>query len=198
MQHGLLLIGGGGHARVVADAARAAGVELRGFADDDLEARVPGLAHLGPLAAHHDAAGPWILCIGDVATRARVLDRLGAGARAVVHPSAVVSPSADIEAGAFVGPGAIVNADARVGPHAIVNTAAVIEHDAVVAANAHVGPRAVLCGGIRVGRDTLIGAGAVLPPGVQVGDGAVVAAGAVAIRDVPPSARVAGVPARPI
>lgn len=192
-----VLIGGGGHARVVADAARVAGVLLAGFVDDDPSASVPGLQHLGPLWGPLGRAGePWHMAIGDVATRARVLETLGGLAVAVVHPRAIVSERAMISSGVFVGPGAVVNTGAVLGEHAIVNSAAVVEHDVRVGRASHVAPGAVLCGAVEVGRGCLVGAGAVLLPGVTVGDGAVVGAGAVVRGHVPPRAVAVGVPAR--
>lgn len=193
VSNALVLVGGGGHAKVVADAARAGGVALAGFVDDDPQARVPGLEWLGGLDRVRE---PWILCIGDVATRMRVLAALRGRAVSVVHPSAIVSASAAIGAGVFVGPGAVLNADAVVGDHAIVNSAAVVEHDARVGVGTHVAPRAVLCGNVRVGAACLIGAGAVLLPNMEVGDHATVGAGAVIMGAVSARTRVVGVPAR--
>jgi maltose O-acetyltransferase len=51
---------------------------------------------------------------------------------------------------------------------------------------------------VRVGANVWIGGGAILLPGVSVGEDAVIGAGAVVTRDVPPGARVAGNPARPV
>ncbi|CAK9074920.1 UDP-N-acetylbacillosamine N-acetyltransferase, partial [Durusdinium trenchii] len=134
-----------GHAKVVADAARAVGVTIAGFVDDDPEARVPGLEHLGPIER---AGDDWHLCIGDVATRVRVLESLLGLGIVIVHPAAIVSPTATLEAGVFVGPGAIVNADAHIEANAIVNSGAIIEHDARVGHASHIAPGSVLCGAV--------------------------------------------------
>ncbi|UYV12033.1 MAG: NeuD/PglB/VioB family sugar acetyltransferase [Phycisphaera sp.] len=193
MSGSLVLVGGGGHAKVVADAARAAGFNVAGFVDDDPEAKVPALEWLGGLDR---AREPWIVCIGDVGTRMRVLGSLHGQAAMVLHPAAILSERVEIGLGAFVGPGAVVNADAVVEDHAIVNSAAVVEHDARVGRGSHVAPGAVLCGNVDVGVGCLIGAGAVVLPGVGVGDGAIVGAGAVVTGAVPPRTRAVGVPAR--
>jgi len=215
----LVLIGGGGHALVVAEAAMLAGLQIAGVLDDEANPVVcadhPGLLRLGSLMDLDAIAGhTWIIAVGGLRDQTLRRTLIGAiqeragpegsatggsgGGRAatIVHPSAHVSPSARVGPGVYVGPGAVVHTRARVGPHAIVNSGAIVEHECVLGANAHVAPGAVLGGRTRVGVDALVGIGARVLPGLTIGDRSVVAAGAVAIRDVPPGSRVAGVPAR--
>jgi sugar O-acyltransferase (sialic acid O-acetyltransferase NeuD family) len=215
----LVLLGGGGHSVVVAEAAQLSGHRIAGFLDDNAAAPLGAIlidlphpfatpAHLGPLSEHGvDRVGErdWIVALGDVVTRGKVLGRIAAAqsrgvitgqARAVVHPTAIVSPSALISAGVYIGPGAIVHSRVRVGAHAIINSGAIIEHDTVIGGNTHVAPGCAIGGSCVVERDTLIGIGARLLPGVRVGVGVVVGGGAVVIGDVPDLARVVGVPAR--
>ncbi len=193
MSGAIVLVGGGGHAKVVADAVRAFGVTIAGFVDDDPLAQVPGLEHLGDLGAVHE---PWILCVGDVPTRLSILERLGGVAASVMHPSAAIGDRVEVGAGVFIGPNAVANADARIEAHAIVNSGAIVEHDARVGYGSHVAPGAVLCGAADVGRGCLVGAGAILLPGIRVGDHAVIGAGSVVSADVPPHCRAVGSPAR--
>lgn len=209
----LLIWGGGGHGKVVADLVRAVGGIVIGFVDaapeklgqpvepgggyvvlaqDDLIARVKG----GALPDGVDAVA---LAVGHNATRLACLGALGGGAAsALVHPSVVISPSAQLGRGTVVFPAAVVNAAARIGDAAIINSGAIVEHDCVVGDGAHVSPGAVLTGGVSVGARSWIGAGATVVPGVRIGADVVVGAGAVVLRDVPDGATVAGVPARPL
>lgn len=204
----IVLIGGGGHALVVAESARLAGFTLAGFLDDAEDAVLMGLDHppprLGALT-DLDCLGkyPWILAVGDLARRRALLDELAdrgsaVPAAIVIHPAATVCPSARIEAGSWVGPGAVVQTLARLGLHVIVNTGAIVEHECDIGANAHLGPRCVLGGRVRIGADALVGIGATVLPGVSIGARSLVGAGAVVTSDVPEGGRVAGVPARPI
>ncbi|NRA56776.1 MAG: NeuD/PglB/VioB family sugar acetyltransferase [Phycisphaerales bacterium] len=193
MSGAIVLVGGGGHAKVVADSVRAFGVSIAGFVDDDPNATMPSLDHLGGLDAVRE---PWIMCVGDVPTRLLLLDRLDGVAASVMHPSAVVGERVELGAGMFIGPNAVVNADAIIGDHAIVNSGAIVEHDASVGRASHVAPGAVLCGAADVGEGCLVGAGAVVLPGVRIGDHAVIGAGSVVTADVPPHRRAVGSPAR--
>lgn len=208
----ITLLGAGGHAWVVAEAAREAGMAVAAAYDDDPQAPSPagGGRLAGPLEAFialpaADRRG-WILAIGDLASRRGLLERLAAGAgpgdgpgdgaATVVHPRATVSPSATLGAGAFVSAGAVINARAQVGAHAIINTGAIVEHDCRIGPGAHVAPGAVLGGQVTVGEDALVGLGARVRPGIVIARQAVVGAGAVVVADVPAGVTVTGVPAR--
>lgn len=209
----LLVWGGGGHGRVVADLVRAVGHELAGYVDRDParlgEVVEPGggrvvvaeqeflrQAAVGQCA---NGAGGITLGIGDNRAREASLGRVpGLYAPPLVHPSAVVSPSAALGRGTVVLPLGAVNAAARLGDAVIVNTAAVVEHDCVLEGGVHVSPGAVLAGGVQVGARSWVGAGAVVIQGVRVGRDVIVGAGAVVIRDVADGTTVVGNPARPI
>jgi sugar O-acyltransferase (sialic acid O-acetyltransferase NeuD family) len=212
----VIVIGSGGHARVVADALLAAGTAVLGFTDADPARRgltllgMPVLGDDGVLAAHRpdtvrlangiggvgsaDAAGP-----GHGRLRQRVQQGLAAQGWQFVgvrHPSAVLSPFAELAGGVQLLAGSIVQPGARVGEGSIINTAAVVEHDVHLSAWCHVAPRALLCGDVRVGTGSHIGAGAVLRQGVRLGANTLVGAGAVVVRSFDGSVVLAGVPAR--
>lgn len=210
----LILVGGGEHARVVAEAARSTGEwEILGVADpagaDGTLANL-GIADLGDdtaLATYLASSGvddrPWLIisigAIVDGTVRQQVVARFERERWAsIVHAAAWVSPTAEVEPGAVVMAGAVVNAGARVGAHAIVNTGAIIEHDVVVGAFARIGPRAAIGGGTVIGADALIGLGAAVRDHVTVGAGATVGMGAVVTNAVAPGATVVGVPALPV
>lgn len=204
---GISLLGGGGHALVVADSLLSAGRSVAGFFDDADDAAigtsglsgqsVPSkLGDLESLAARSLAGKPWLVCLGDLKLRRGLIDRLYAAeedAASVVHPNAIVSEQAVIAGGVFVGPGAVINARARVLDHAIINSGAIIEHDCLIAENAHIAPGAVLGGNVKVGNDTLVGLGSRVLPGVSIGRGCTVGAGTVVLKDLPDGATAVGV-----
>lgn len=196
----LILIGAGGHALVVAEACRAVNRPILGVLDDRADSPAItrlGLAHLGGLR-DVPPSSTWILCVGNVHTRAELIAGLKAPSTAepVVHPSAVIAPSATLGVGVFVGPRAVVHSFAKVDAHAIINTGAIIEHDCVVGRNTHVAPGSVVAGSTWIGTDCLLGVGCRVLPRLHVGDACTIGAGSVVLRDVPSNARVVGVPAR--
>lgn len=207
----LCIIGAGGHGVVVADAAQASGRwSSISFRDD----RWPDLAQvlewpvLGTVSALRERlqAAPGeaievIVAIGDNRRRlviGRELASLGARWATVVHPAAVVSPSASLGPGCVVLAGAVINPRCRLGEAAIVNTRASVDHDADIGNGVHLCPGSTLAGQVTVGDVAWIGIGASVIQGLRIGKGAVVGAGAAVIRDVSDGSRVAGCPAREI
>lgn len=197
----LVIIGAGGHGKVVADIFLARGERVTGFLDDTKPsgAKVLGLPILGTLAWLDTNVARVALGVGDNATRARIADScVAAGAElvAAVHPRAVVAPSARVEAGAVIMALAVANADAIIERGAIVNTGAIVEHDCVVGRFAHVSPGAVMGGGCRVGAFAHLGIGGAMLPGTSIGDSSIVGGGALVAKDIPTRIVATGVPAR--
>lgn len=208
----LILIGAGGHARVLADALHLLG-RAEGAVVLDAQADLHGTALLGlPIVGgdellaslRGEGFGEFLVAIGGIrgfGLRRRLFDRavqLGLRAAVLRHPASVVAGSAVLGAGCQVLASAVVNACAEIGENVILNTGSIVEHDCWVGADSHIAPRACLAGGVRIGRQVHIGVGATICENLQIGDRAIVGAGAVVIRDVPPEAVVAGVPAKAI
>lgn len=208
MTRGLILLGGGEHARSVAWAAESVRPGwLAGILDPNAVERTLALvnvSHLGDdtklpgLCADHD----FVLGVGAVGVspvRRRVAEAAtAAGARfaTVIHATASVAPSAVVEPGAVILAGAIVGPGTRVGAHAVINTGSIVEHDCEIDEHAQIAPGAILGGGVRVGADAFVGLGARVRDHAAIGAGALVGMGAVVIADIPAGARVVGVPAR--
>jgi len=196
-----VIVGAGGHAKVVLDACQRAypGARLEVRDDDPAKANATllGVAIRTPIAA---ALGRRChVAMGDNAARRRISEAVlqaGGALASVVHPAAQVSRHAAIEGGAFIAAAAVVAPQARIGRGAIVNHGAVVDHDCEVGAWSHIAPGAVLGGAASVGESCLIGSGAVLLPGVRVAAGATIGSGAVVTRDVAAGAVVTGVPGR--
>jgi sugar O-acyltransferase (sialic acid O-acetyltransferase NeuD family) len=210
----LVIVGGGEHARVVAEAAATCpdAWQLIGFTDDDPDAAATHAVRLGLLSLGDDATFAGSLSSrpaadhpalvlgfgGSPEARQHAIDTFGPDARwaTVIHATAWVSPSAVVEAGAVILAGAVVNAGAVVGAHAIVNSRVVVEHDVHVGAATHLAPGVVVGGGARIGVGTMVGLGAVIRDHVTVGRHVTIGMGAVVVGDVADGRTVLGVPAR--
>lgn len=198
----MVVLGGGGHAKVVVATARAAGLQVLAAYDDDPQkwgTKILDVAVKGPLAEFLAAPGsPAVCAIGHNDTRRTLVER-GRAADvewvSIVHPSAVVDGSVTVREGAVVFAGAIVQPDSVIGTHAIVNTAASLDHDCVLESYVHVGPGVHVAGGVRIHEGAFLGVGAAVIPCKSIGAWSQVGAGGVVIRDVPEGDVVVGVPA---
>jgi len=197
----LLILGAGGHGRVVADAALGSGRWSQVIASDRDPARcqgdlVPGIHALPPDQAL--ALASFIhIAIGSAESREREAAATASAKLATIaHSRASVSPHAAVAEGCFIAAHAVVAPGARLGRCVIVNHGAVIDHDVSVGDFSHVAPLVALGGGVQVGKGVLIGSGASVLPGLRLGDNVVVGAGAVVCEDLPQAGVYAGVPAR--
>lgn len=206
----LLLLGAGGHARVVAETAFSTGrFSSIAFLDDRCTgpAQLPdqlGWPVIGPFAAaldpqirHQFPAA--LVAIGNAAVRMQWLPRLAAAGYElpiVIHPTAWVSPSAQLSAGSVVFAQAAIQAQAVIGSGAILNTGCSVDHDAQLGDGVHICPGARLAGEVQVGDRSWIGIGSSLIQQIRIGADVTVGAGAAVVRDLPGGVTAVGVPAR--
>lgn len=203
----VVVIGGGGHAKVVIDVLLLAGWSVAGYTDPAPLAgeRIAGVPWLGTdevLPRLRTEGIAWaVSAFGDNSRRLRMAERaldLGFALANAVHPSAQISPHARLGRGIAIMPAVAVNAGSVIGDNAVLNTSSSVDHDCTLGHGVHVAPGAHLAGYITLEDEVLIGGGAIVGRGqpIRVGRGAVVGAGAVVIGDVAPGTTVAGNPAR--
>jgi sugar O-acyltransferase (sialic acid O-acetyltransferase NeuD family) len=204
----VLIIGAGGHGRVVLDILHAVGTyNPIGFVDADPAlsgTTIGGLPVLGPtnlLPKLRKQVQGGIVAIGDNRMRLRYAALMAEHQIPLInaiHPTAAVSASASIGRNIVLCAGAIVGTEAILADSVIVNSNAVVEHECVIGPGAHIAPGALLAGRVRIGDAAFIGLGAKIIQCLSIGDGAVIGAGAVVLRDVPTQATAIGIPAQVI
>jgi acetyltransferase EpsM len=194
------IIGAGAQGRVILEIWRAQHPDgAFAFLDDG-----PGLVgqerHGAPIAgpvAALPAGDEAVIAIGHNLTRMKIAAAAGAARWGQpVHPSAVVSPSAQVGPGTVIAAGAVVNTEARLGAHVVVNTGVLVEHDCVVEDGASLSPGVCMGGRVVIGAGAFLSVGVTLAPRITIGAGTVVGAGAVVVADLPPGVLAYGVPAR--
>lgn len=200
MAEPIIILGAGGHARVIADILALSGNQVLGFLDDGKPAGKDGV--LGPVSEafqYEDTAG-FVIAVGNNAAREGLALSFSGRLRfaKAIHPSAVIAKDAAIGAGSVVMAGAVINPGARIGSHCIINTSSSVDHDCVVEDFAHISPGARLAGSARLGRGSWLGAGGVIINGISVCEGCVIGAGGVVIRSIEAPGTYVGVPVRRI
>lgn len=204
----IVLIGRGGHSKVVEDIIRSKEeYNIVAYLDDRFSNfdSING-KYVGPLSAINKVSSffydiSFVITIGNNLIRKRVSQLLGLSNQdyaTLIHSTAVVSPSAKIGHGTVVMASAVINADAQIGDHVIINTGAVVEHDNVVGDYAHLSPGAVLTGNVSIGEGSHVGAGGVIIPNVKMREWSILGAGSTAIKDIPAYSTAVGVPAKVI
>jgi UDP-perosamine 4-acetyltransferase len=207
---GTLIIGAGGHGKVVLDILQS-GDQYRviGFVDADpklagtkvCDLPVFGAAHLLGRLINQHKIGAAIIAIGDNRARSsygKTVDDVRLPLINAIHPSAVVSRTAKLGRNLMIAANAVVSTETKIGDFAIINTAATVDHECEIGSAVHICPGAHLAGRVRVDADAFIGVGANVIPCLKIGTGAIVGAGSVVLEDVPAHTTVVGAPARVI
>jgi UDP-perosamine 4-acetyltransferase len=210
MKRPIVVIGAGGHAKVLIAALMAMGEKVLGLVDADREKwgttilEVPVLGDDREIFRYRPADILLVNGIGSVGLPLRRtevfndLKKKGYSFAGVIHPAAVLAPEVTLDEGVQIMAGAIVQPGCRLGSNVIINTGASVDHDCQIGSHAHLAPGVVLSGGVFIGEGAHIGTGAVVIQGLSIGGGSVVAAGAVVIRNVEKNRKVMGVPAREV
>lgn len=205
-----IIIGCGGHGRVVLDIIRQAGkYDPIGFVDSDPGShgrRIDGLKVLG----HPDDLADFgrtldvskaIVAIGDNGVRrefAHVLTGLGFELINAIHPSANLAANVSLGRNTVIAAGVLVGAHGQIGDSVILNTGCIVDHESLIGTATHVCPGAKIAGRVVIESGAFVGIGATIIQSIRVGCEAVVGAGAVVIHDVAAMTTVVGVPAREI
>jgi len=203
----LVIVGAGGHGRVVLDIFRSNHqFEVAGFLDSNLalhHQKVDGVEVLGDLSLIGRfvelGVGGAVIAIGDNHIRqmyAETLVKAGVSLVCAIHPSASIADNAQVGKNVVIAAGANICAHVRIEDSAILNTGCIIDHESQIGAGVHICPGVRMAGHVQVKPSAFVGIGATVIQNVTIGEAAVVGAGAVVISDVPAYTTVVGVPAR--
>lgn len=195
----VIILGAGGHAKVIADSIVKSGDEVIGFMDDNTNQPdlILGFPYLGKIADLHryQEECSFVIGIGSNQIRKKIADTYDVNWYTAIHPSAVIGLSVTIGEGTVIMADAVINADAHIGKHCIINTGVVVEHDNWIQDYVHLSPHAVLCGTVSVGELTHIGAGATVRNNISIGSNVIIGAGGVVVKDITDEGVYIGIPA---
>src|SRR5271154_2154507 len=193
----IVVIGGGGHAKVVISILHKTNYDVIGYTDHKDHGAVLGVPFLGSdreLNARQSATKQLaaVLCVGQVGlgeTRCKIWNGLQSELPflhfpRIVSPAAIVNEEVTIADGAVIFDGAVINSGAHIGLGAIVNTNSTVEHDVTLSDWVHIAPGATISGSANIGRFSMIGAGATVIEGINIEAGCMVGAGAVVVSDL--------------
>lgn len=192
----VIIVGAGGHSRVIEDILILNGRKIFGFLDDNNV----GNEILGKveLIEKYKEKYEFILAIGNNKIREKLSKKYSVKYTLAIHPKSTISKNVKIGEGTVIMAGVIINSNTQIGKHCIVNTGAIIEHDNKINDYVHISPGAILAGNVNVNKKSWVGAGATIIQGINIGKNSIIGAGAVVIKDIPELSIAVGIPAKVI
>jgi acetyltransferase EpsM len=196
MKKEFVLIGAGGHAKVIIGIIEEMGGKILFINDTGTD--ITELHGYLVTKEMPEAGVDVIIAVGNNAVRKRIASQLNNPFGTAIHPRANLSKRLLIGEGTVIMAGATINPNAEIGKHCIINTNASVDHDCRIGDFVHISPGVSLAGNVTVGEGTQVGIGSSVIPGITIGKWATIGAGAAIIEDVPDYAVVVGVPGKMI
>lgn len=187
MSKKIVIVGAGGHGKVVADIALKNGYKDIYFVDDNAVGECfvyPIIGTSEILERLNDGKTDFVIAVGNNEIRKKIAESHDVNWVTLIHPSAQIGANAKIGIGTVVMAGAVINACASIGNHCIINTCAVVEHDNVVDDYVHISPNVALGGTVHIGKCTHIGIGATVINNINICGDCRIGAGAVVVKDI--------------
>ena len=194
----IILIGGGGHSKVLIELIRISGkYESAGILDSQAEEgilyeEIPVLGDDSLLPGLKvDGVNNACIAVGSIRKNSlrkklfKLVKDSGFFVPCLIHPRSIVSKnSTGFSEGVQIMAGAIVQTGSTIGENSVINTGAIVEHDCKIGRNVHICPGAVVCGGSSIGDNSFVGAGATVIQGIEIGEDTVIGAGTLVIKNV--------------
>ena len=195
MKKEVVIIGAGGHGRVIADMVKKSGDVILGFLDDNENAVGNILGKVGECIKYKDCF--FVIGIGNNEVRRKIAKTYPElKYYTAIHPAAIVGENCKIGEGSCIMAGTVISPGASIGKHCIINTNSTVEHDNVLEDFVHISPGAVLCGTVEVGNGTHVGASAVVRNNIKITSDCKIGIGAAVVKDITESGTYIGIPAR--
>ncbi len=203
-EKGVIVVGAGGHAKVVIEILTANGISVSYCIGSSKDPKtccgVPVLVGDEQLSTlKQKGYSKIIIAIGDNLLRKKLADQvklLGYELINAISSFAIVSDSITLGKGIAIMAGVIINAETKIGDLAIINTGSTIDHDCQIGEAAHIAPQCALTGNIQVGNFSFLGVGCKVIPGVKIGDKTIIGAGSLVLNDIPAGSKAYGVPTK--
>ena len=193
----VIVIGAGGHGKVIADIIRLSGDEVVGFIDDKNPSELPDFNIVGTTADIGKCYCWYFPAVGECDTREHLMMHKVKWYTAI-HPASTIAQGVKIGEGSCVMANSVINPGAVLGKGVIVNTAATIDHDCRISSFVHIAPGAHISGSVSVGEKCWIGIGALICNNIDICSGCIIGAGTVIIKNIDEVGTYVGVPSRKI
>lgn len=208
MKRTLLIIGAGGHGKVVYDVAVAMGKWTHVWFLDDHKSKnqICGVSKVigkatDAIALCRELEADCFVAIGNNSTRKHLLEMLECNnmlVPALVHPTAILGSSVELGSGSVVMAGVVINAFSKIGKGCIINTSSSVDHDNLIGDYVHLSPGVKTAGEVEIGDESWLGIGSIVSNNVKIASKCILGAGAVVIKNIDEWGTYVGVPVRKV
>ncbi|MED4552328.1 acetyltransferase [Lysinibacillus capsici] len=203
----IIIIGNGGHARVLTEIIISREKKILGYTAPQEEENMFNLNYLGPddiILKYHPDEVELVLGIGSVSpnpVRASIFHYFkekGYLFANIIHPKATISSSCRVGQGVQIMAGVVIQTNAQLADNTIINTGAILDHDSIIQEHVHIAPGTTISGGVQIGEGTHIGTGVKIIQGITIGENCLIGAGSVVIKDIDDNIKAYGIPAKEV
>ena len=206
MNEKVVIIGAGGHAKVIADIVIKNKDKLIGFLDDNITIETDIVEKYKVIGKIKDAERlqqknknlRFIIGIGNNIIRKEIAEKYQLLYYTAIHPSSIIGTNVKIGEGTAVMANAVINIDSKVGKHCIVNTGAIVEHENIIEDYVHLSPSTTLSGNVKVNELVHLGTGCKVKNNISISAQSIFGVGTIIVKDINESGIYVGVPAEKI
>lgn len=191
----VIIVGAGGHGKVIADIIKLNGDEIIGYLDDKSPEELPDYKIIGKTSEIKKDENWYIIAVGDSYIREKLM-KTEANWYTAIHPTAVVASDVTIGEGTCVMANVVINPGTKVKKGVIINTAVTIDHDCKIEQFVHIAPGSHLSGTVTVEEHTWIGVGSIVSNNIKICSKCKIGAGGVVIKDITKAGTYVGVPVK--
>jgi sugar O-acyltransferase (sialic acid O-acetyltransferase NeuD family) len=205
MKKSIIIIGAGGHGKVIADIIEKSGDIVYGFLDDNKEVNTTIISNYKVIGKIEDCLELqkkfpdifFIIAIGNNYIRNEIYEKYNSlKYYTAIHPNSILGLDVEVQEGTVIMANACINANTKIGKNCIINTGTIVEHDNIIEDNVHVSPNSTLCGTVTVGKFTHIGAGTTVKNNIKISKECIIGAGAVVVKNIEEKGIYIGIPAK--
>ena len=192
----IILLGSGGHAKVLLDIIKKNNFSVLGIVEKfSTNTNNLGYENLGDDSDLDSCATENTVIVNGVGISPKNIDsrsllnekieKIGFSFINMIHPSAIIANDVFLSDGCQIFAGSVIQPGSKIGSHSIINTSAIIDHDCIISNNTHIAPGVVISGGVEIGKKTFIGAGTNIANNIRIGKNCIIASGSAIYKDIP-------------
>lgn len=204
MNNNIVIVGAGGHGKVIADIAKLNGYRKIVFLDDDIKLNKSEIYSVHgttrDIPKYKDKFD-FIIAIGNNQIRKNItlqLNEQNIEQAVLIHPSAIIDSTVHIEEGTVIMANAVINAECKIGKGVIINTGSTVDHDCVIEDFTHICPGVHIAGTVKIGRYDWIGIGANIINNISICNDVIIGAGSTVIQNINDRGTYVGSPVKKV